>query len=205
MTITYFAFDEVYRAEQFIGALMDHGAVPEDISVVAKEGVDVRDSKEIAKEAETGITTTTSGDVAYGAAAGANIGLGLGVAAGLASLFVPGIGLVAGGGAVATAIAGALGSAGAGAIAGGLTGYLRDLGIKDEHIDDWMRFYQARYVIVALNRREDGIEEETVWELAKKYGAAQSSPNTYADFKASQQAVIEVEERLLNENPSRVW
>ncbi len=204
MTITYLAFDKPENAEKFVGALLDHGAMTEDISVVAREGVMTYKLDEIENSAAKGITTTTPQDATMGALAGTSVGVGVGLAAALAAVFVPGFGLVFGGGALAAALAGAAATAGAGALAGGITGYLVDLGVKGEQLNDLTRFYQEGRVIVAYAYREDGVDPDTLWTLAQKYGAAQSAPNQYAE--AGDNAVVSVDEAVveiaIDENPA---
>ena len=175
MTTTYFSFDLAENAEKFVGAVIDHGAKAEDISVIAYPGVLDRDGYEIAKGAEKGITTTTPQDAGTGAAAGAGVGLGLGVLAGLASIFIPGFGLVVGGGALATAIAGAAATAGAGALAGGVAGYLRDMGVEGDVPENFEKDYKGGKVIVGVAYEENGIKPEDLSLLSRKYHASRTS------------------------------
>lgn len=175
MTTTYFSFDLAENAERFVGAVLDHGAKAEDISVIAYPGVLDRDGYEIAQDAEKGITTTTAADAGTGAAAGAGVGLGVGVLAGLASIFIPGFGLVVGGGALATALAGAAATAGAGALAGGLTGYLRDLGVEGDVPENFEKDYKGGKVIVGVAYHENGISPGELSMLSRKYHASRAS------------------------------
>src|SRR5579872_5409299 len=113
MTQTLYAsFNDASLAEKAAGALMDHGVVADDISVIAHEtygqkhindepgqavvvtergvgNVNTATSEIGAGHTEAaakgGISTTTPADAAAGAATGAGIGLGLGILGGLAS------------------------------------------------------------------------------------------------------------------------
>jgi hypothetical protein len=194
MTTTYFSFDLAENAEKFVGAVLDHGAEAEDISVIAYPGVLDSDGQEIAHDAEKGISTTTPQDAGVGAAAGAGVGLGIGVLAGLASIFIPGFGLVMGGGALATAIAGAAATAGAGAVAGGLTGYLRDLGVEGDVPEDFERDYKGGKVIVGVAYHENGISPEELSLLARKYHSSRVSHEIPA---VPDRAVVETETELV--------
>jgi len=137
----YASFDAISDAERAIGALLDHGVKPKDITLLANESHSGRldaysaaeklDLKDLEIHAKTGLTTTTAADAEAGAIAGAGVGLGIGIVSALAAIFLPGIGLVVGGGALALALAGAAGSTGAGAIAGGVIGLLKDQGVPD--------------------------------------------------------------------------
>src|ERR1044072_7730332 len=139
MSTLYASFTDASAAERAVGALLDQGAVAEDLSIVANEAynsvravnANVR-AMEAENSAKGGISTTTPADVAVGAVKGAGIGLGVGVAAALVSIFVPGLGLIMGGGALATALAGGAATMLAGSAAGGVVGYLRDQGVPDE-------------------------------------------------------------------------
>ena len=89
MTPTLYAsFTDIMDAERAIGALLDHGIKPKDISIVANERHSDRISnystgenlslKELEAHAKTGITTTTGADAESGALTGAGVGLGVG-------------------------------------------------------------------------------------------------------------------------------
>ncbi|MBS1705859.1 MAG: hypothetical protein JST40_08295 [Armatimonadetes bacterium] len=131
------AFNSVDTATRAVGALLDHGVEPVDISVFVKDppadwNDRIASGADIEHHATGGITVTTPKDAAEGAAKGAGIGLGLGVLAAVASVALPGVGLVVGGGALATAITGAAATTAAGAVAGAAFGYLKDQGIDEE-------------------------------------------------------------------------
>ena len=208
MVVSYYAFERPDQAEKFIGALFDHGATQEDISVVAKEGVFGEDARKLVERVVNGISTTTPSDAAIGAVEGAALGTGVGLIAALASVFVPGIGFVLGGGAMATALAGAFASAGAGAVAGGVAGYLKDLGMPPEAKEDIERHYKENRVIVAYTLPEGCINPDTLWTLAHKYDALESPPNSYGPFQ-TESAIIEAElehvggDRVTRYEPSR--
>ncbi len=134
-------FDDVERAADAMGALIDHGVAEASMDLVANETqgemMIKRKQNDQADRAKGGITTTTAGDAKKGAAEGGITGLALGALAGLASIVIPGYGIVVGGGALATAVAAALGTGVAGAAAGAVTGYLKDLGVEDQVVKSY--------------------------------------------------------------------
>jgi hypothetical protein len=162
MTETLFAsFININDAERAMGALLDHGVRPKDISLVAHESHSDRlesysaskDLKldELKDNATNGITTTTTSDAESGALDGATIGLGVGVVAALASIFLPGIGLILGGGALALALSGAAGATGVGAVGGGVYGFLCDQGISDPHLTTYQETFVAGGAIMGID------------------------------------------------------
>ena len=166
MTDTLYAsFSNIDDAERAIGALIDHGVRPKDISMVGGEAHSGRlesysasrdlDLKKIEDHAKSGISTTTAADAESGAAKGAGVGLGIGAAAALASMFIPGVGLVVGGGALALALAGAAGATGAGAIAGGSMGYLKDQGVSDELVGSYSNTINSGGAVLAVDVASD--------------------------------------------------
>jgi len=170
----YAVFPEVGQARSALGALFDHGAKPEDISLIIREPhVDDFSKHETAGDVkhavETGISTTTGADAASGAAQGAGIGLGLGAAVALVSLFVPGIGLVIGGGALATAIAGAVGTTAAGAVAGGITGYMKDQGFSDGQSLHYVDSFHEGAAILGISVPSGSVDETIVQAIFGKY------------------------------------
>jgi hypothetical protein len=175
MSTSFLSFNLRDNAEKFIGALLDHGAKPEDISVIARESGYELDASEVERAAASGITTTTAADFTKGAVIGGTAGLGLGIAAGLAALFIPGIGLVAGGGALASALAGAATATASGALAGGIAGYMRDMGIEGETPDYFEQDFADDYIIVAVQIRPDGLPLQDIVNLADKYHATRST------------------------------
>ena len=181
MTDTLYAsFVNIEDAERAIGALIDHGVKPKDISMVGGEAHAGRlesystskdlDLKKIEDHAKTGITTTTMEDAESGAAKGAGVGLGVGVAAALASMFIPGIGLVVGGGALALAIGGAAGATGAGAISGGTMGYLKDQGVNDEMVGTYTKTLNSGGVVLAVDITGE-VPASEVQSICAKYSA----------------------------------
>jgi hypothetical protein len=171
----YAVFADVNSAQSALGALLDHGAAAEDVSLIVKEpyvshydGTEPN-ATEVKESAAHGLTTTTSGDAAVGAAKGAGIGLGVGALAALASMLVPGIGLVIGGGALATAIAGAAGTTAAGAVAGGLTGYLKDQGVSEEQATLYMDTFDNGAAIVSVSVPTGNVDAGTAEAIFGKY------------------------------------
>jgi hypothetical protein len=176
----YVSFADSAQAEQAAGALLDYGAVKEDISIVSDEvGSDGKpvDAENLDRSAKIGISTTTAEDAGAGAAKGAGIGLGVGVLAGLAALFVPGVGFVYGAGALATAIAGAAGVTAAGAVAGGVTGYLKDQGIPEEVVHTYAESVKNGGALLEIDLPSGKVDTETGREIVVKYGG--TAPNLY--------------------------
>jgi hypothetical protein len=166
-TIIYASFDGVQRAREAAGALLDHGAVKEDLSLVLSE--ESRTSDEI-DSASTGITTTTGADAASGAAVGAGVGLGVGALAAITSIIVPGIGLVVGGGALATALAGAAATTAAGAVAGGVTGYLKDQGIPEDLAMRAETRIKSGGALLSIIVPSNNVDQTLATSILEKYG-----------------------------------
>jgi hypothetical protein len=163
-TTIFAAFPDAKHAEQAAGALLDRGAMPQDVSIV------IGNVDESAGPA-SGITTTTPTDAALGAAKGAGIGAGVGVLAALVSLFVPGVGLVAGGGALATALATAAGTAMGGAIAGGATGMLVDQGVRAEDAKAYEEIIAGGGAILSLSLPSGELTRTDADDALSKYSA----------------------------------
>jgi hypothetical protein len=69
MPTMYAAFANPADAEKAAGALLDHGALPQDVSILANEGLQeilTHDAAtaETESSAKSGISTTTAGDAA---------------------------------------------------------------------------------------------------------------------------------------------
>jgi hypothetical protein len=192
MKTVYASFASLDLAEKATGALLDHGVLADDISLIARRygeenrvaNVAVDDEyNTVAVEreasvyagqdlgAKTGLTTTTTADAGSGAAKGAGIGLGVGVLAGLASLAIPGFGLVLGGGALATALAGAAGATAAGAIAGGVTGYLKDQGMPEHVAATYEEGFSGGGAVLAVSSPSNEVGTATIEDVLDKYGA----------------------------------
>ena len=182
MTETLFAsFVNINDAERAMGALLDHGVKPKDISLVAHEShaglVESYSAskdlelKELKDHAEKGITTTTASDAESGAITGATLGIGFGVVAALASIFIPGFGLILGGGALSIALSGTAGATGVGAIAGGVTGYLKDQGVSEPHLASYETAFQGGGAIMGVDM--DGTMDRADFErILNKYNAS---------------------------------
>ncbi len=165
-TQIYASFDSADSARNATGALLDHGAHKDDISLVLpglSEGQAV-------EAAERGITTTTGADAAMGAAKGAGIGLGIGALAALASVMVPGIGLVVGGGALAMALGGAAATTAAGAITGSVAGYLQDQGVPDDIAGVAESSIQAGGAFLSILVPSGDVQQGLAMSILAKYG-----------------------------------
>jgi hypothetical protein len=180
MSTLYASFGTLDSAQKAVGALLDHGAKPEDVSLVANQpngSFHAEEASAVAGDAEStakhGITTTTGGDAVIGAAKGAMVGVGIGILAALAAIAIPGVGLVVGGGALATAIAGAAGATAAGAAAGGITGFLEDQGMGPEVVTRYSTAFAEGSTIVAVAVPTGSLLPENAEQLLAKYGAAE--------------------------------
>lgn len=186
----YASFANAHQAEQAVGALLDHGVEPSNISLVLNENYRLNDTDhprtgpEIVETAKTGITVTTPEDAASGAAKGAGVGIGVGALAGLASVLVPGFGLVMGGGALAAAITGMAGTTVAGAIAGGAMGYLKDQGLPDHVVDRYQTTVRDGGAVVGVFLPSLGATDEddgdrlspvSIEQILMKYGGSDFS------------------------------
>jgi hypothetical protein len=162
----YASFDDYKMAEKAVGALLDHGASKDDISLIVPHDRD--ESHE--GHAKHGVTTTSAADAGSGAAKGAGIGLVAGALGALASLLIPGFGLVTGGGALATALGAAAGTTAAGAVAGGVAGTLVDQGVDANIARDYEDALKRGGAILQFrtNEKLSGAEAE---QLLLKYNA----------------------------------
>lgn len=167
------SFDNIDRAADAMGALMDHGVAKESMDLVANESYGEmlvkRKHNEHAEKATDGVTTTTSADAAEGAKKGGLAGLAIGALAGVASLIIPGYGIVVGSGALATALGAAAGTAAGGAAAGGVSGYLVDMGADEKvarDIDEAVKNGGGVLTITVSHQGSDGVEK-----ILKKYRA----------------------------------
>lgn len=130
------AFHHPDSAARAVGALLDHGVDPSDVSILVQTPPDgwkvgePEDAITLKKQAKDGITVTTPQDAIGGGLVGTGIGAGIGILAALAAIAVPGVGLVLGGSAMAAGLA--LGTTAAGTIAGATVGYLKDQGIDED-------------------------------------------------------------------------
>jgi hypothetical protein len=171
-TNIYASFKTPMTAQSAVGALLDHGARVEDVSLVLPGTYDNKTgtTEDTMNRAESGITTTTGADAASGAAKGAGIGLGVGAVAALVSVLVPGIGLVIGGGALATALAGAAATTAAGAIAGGMTGYLKDQGVPEEMAGRFSSHIERGGAVVSISVPSNDVDYDRAQAIFAKYG-----------------------------------
>jgi hypothetical protein len=172
MSTIYASFPDALAAERAAAALLDHGALPRDLSVVESDPASgPAGAIKAEKRAKEGLSTTTPADAAAGAVKGTMAGLGIGIAAALAAMLVPGVGLVLGGGALAAAAAGAAGTTVAGTAAGGIAGYLRDQGVADEMITQYSHEFERGGAIIAVAVPTADLDGEAVERVLVKYGA----------------------------------
>ncbi len=176
MSTLYAAFIDNAAAERAAGALLDHGARQEDISLLANDKTAAMHGSTEAASAEhsakTGLSTTTPGDVAAGTMKGAVAGISIGAAAAIAALFIPGIGLVVGGGALAAALIGAGGTALAGAAAGSIAGLLKDQGVPEEMVAKYTGTFEEGGAILALAVPTGELDASEAESILAKYGAS---------------------------------
>jgi hypothetical protein len=173
MATLYASFATPDDADRAAGALLDHGALTQDIAMLAGETTAGQWSHptQVETQADTGISTTTAGDAAYGAVKGSVIGLGVGALVAVGSLLIPGVGIVLGGGALATALAGTLGSAAAGAAAGGVAGFLKDQGVGDEIVTRYSEALNVGGSLMSVNVPTGRLDDMEVEQILAKYGA----------------------------------
>ncbi|MEZ0327044.1 MAG: hypothetical protein ACAH95_14185 [Fimbriimonas sp.] len=177
MATLYASFVSLGDAERAAGALLDQGAVSEDLAMLASEAHSSSFAPHVEHDvaaesaAKTGISTTTAGDAAYGAVKGSVIGLGVGALAALGALLIPGIGIVIGGGALATALAGTLGSAAAGAAAGGVAGFLKDQGVGETYVSHYSDALHSGGSVLSINIPTGRLSAVEVEQILAKYGA----------------------------------
>jgi len=207
MSTLYASFTDAGTAERAAGALIDHGAAMEDISIIANETyATARGEHEQARalsaedSAKTGISTTTAADVAAGSVKGAAAGIGVGIIAALASVLVPGVGLVLGAGALATALAGAAGTVAAGAAAGGVVGWLKDQGLDEDHVTKYSNTFYEGGAILALSVPTRDITAVEAEGLLAKYGAVNVA--TYNSNKVLPGGVVEEKVPLVVDRPN---
>lgn len=172
--VLYASFLDAKMAEKAVGALLDHGANKDDISVLFEERYNKDGEpkdKNLVEKADSGITTTTGKDAAAGAGIGAGVGAGIGILAGLASLVIPGFGLVTGGGALATALIGAAGTAVGGAIAGGAAGFLRDMGVDEKAAEEYSKVVEHGGAMIAISFPSNKLQQDEIRTILAKYNA----------------------------------
>ena len=181
----YATFPNPTLAEHAVGALLDHGVRPEDVSLVSSHaqgpaGTHVVNAAEVDADArgddpvsaaKHGISTTTAGDAVSGAAQGAGIGLGVGAAIAIASLFIPGVGLVTGAGALSAALGAAAATAPAGATAGGVIGYLKDQGVPDEVATRYHQSVERGGAMIAIHLPSGTVSRSELELVLSKYQA----------------------------------
>jgi len=191
MSTLYASFLNPSMAEKAAGALLDHGAAQEDISIVANESYatqrvtgDGMDNKHSEDSAKSGISVTTAGDAALGAAKGTMAGIGLGILAAVAAITLPGVGLIIGGGAMAGALAAAGATAGAGAVAGGVIGYLKDQGVDDQMLSHYSNTFVSGGSILAVAVPTGTLSAIEVETYLVKYGA-----ENIATYNAARSAI----------------
>lgn len=171
METMYARFDDYKLAEKAVGALLDHGADKDCISLISR--AQDENALEHDSHAKEGITTTTGPDAAAGAAKGAGVGAVVGTVGALASLFIPGFGLVTGGGALATAIGALAGTTAAGAFAGGIQGFLQDQGMEEEAARNYEKALERGGAILSLNFPCGKLDRSEVDMLLNKYGVVE--------------------------------
>jgi hypothetical protein len=172
MSTLFATFSDAAMAQRAVGALLDHGADKDSISLVANETHEELWKAE--SHAKTGVTTTSGADAAHGAAKGAGIGLGLGILGGLASLFIPGFGLVLGGSAMATALAAAAGTTAAGAFTGAVEGYLVDQGVPQAVATSYKEALAHGSALLSIALPSGKLDRVDAENVVAKYNGSQT-------------------------------
>lgn len=141
------------KAREAVEKLIGAGIAPNAISVIypaprrAKKVSVRREEIEIIEHPPAEETVTD-------AMAGAILGGIAGLLVGLASVIVPEVGLVYVAGALATAVAGAV----IGTATGGLIGALRDLGLTEDQVRDYLTTLDAGAAVVIINTGKENTE-----------------------------------------------
>lgn len=157
-------------AVKAVGALLDHGVKPENISILMKTMPSIdNEAQSVRNQAQQGITVTTTEDAVEGAKKGATVGLGLSVIAAIASVAIPGVGLVLGGGALATALIGVAATTAAGAVSGSVAGYLMDQGIESHHAEEFTRTVEAGGALIGVSYLGGTVISQEIIGLLQKY------------------------------------
>jgi hypothetical protein len=170
MHVTIYAnFPDAANCEKALGALLDRGAQPIDLSAFFPSEYETPDVHEVASNVRHGVTTTTKEDAKQGARKGAGYGLGVGTLAALVSLAIPGFGLVTGGGALATALGSVAGSTVGGALTGGVAGFLEDQGITTRVASDSDAALRNGEAVLVVKAPTGHLTEEQASELLLKY------------------------------------
>lgn len=172
-SVTHAVFHDPSNASRAVGALLDLGINPYDVSILMKnppEGWNKHTTGEDLKETATvGLTVTTPHDAGVGAVKGTGIGLGVGALAAVAALTIPGVGLVIGGGALAAAIGATFAAGAAGAISGAVYGSLKDQGV-DEHIAlAAEKDFENGAAIVSVTTPSENVSNDVVEQIFAKY------------------------------------
>lgn len=197
MPTLYASFVDAETAERAAGALLDHGARADDLSIMAGEGyrgrysVDQTEALTAEATAKSGLTTTTAADAGMGAAKGTMAGLGVGILGALAALFVPGIGVVVAGSALATAVGAAAATAAAGAAVGGVAGFLKDQGVGEDLAMRYQGAIEQGGAVLAVNTPSGDMSSTDIEPYLVKYGALNvSTVNTARSLMEPAAAVI---------------
>ena len=173
-TTLHATFNDPESGARAVGALIDHGVDPTDVSVFVKDvppewGGPDTDSADLQRQARDGITLTTTQDAVEGGARGAGIGLGIGALAALASVTIPGAGIVIGGGALTMALGGAVAATAAGAVAGAAVGYLKDQGVDEHTARRFTDHVVSGGALVSVSVPSNGVSSEKAEALLAKY------------------------------------
>lgn len=200
MSTLYASFSDAAAAEHAAGALLDHGARSEDLTILAGEGSHMARMHRVEGSAEKGISTTTPADAASGALKGTVTGAGVGLLAALAALFVPGVGLVLGGGALAAAMAAGAGTMAAGAVAGGVVGYLKDQGVPEDVANTYSNNLAAGGVVLGVAVPTGRLTALEADALLAKYGANHVA--TYNNPRVAPGTPLLHERAVIDANPN---
>ncbi|MBS1714498.1 MAG: hypothetical protein JST30_09200 [Armatimonadetes bacterium] len=173
-TTLHATFDAPETGARAVGALIDHGVDPGDVSVFVKDmPVDWEHpggaADDLQRQAKDGITVTTAQDAVEGGAKGAGIGLGVGALAALASVTIPGAGIVIGGGALSMALGGAVAATAAGAVAGAAVGYLKDQGVDEQTARRFSDHVSGGGALVSVSGPSHDVPLEKIRTILAKY------------------------------------
>ena len=153
------SFDGYHTAQKAVRDLVEDGFMSEDISILASNLSGEYRPDDGVRVTDTASNTTT------GAVTGGLMGGAAGLAASLMGLAIPGIGpIIAAGPLVAT-----LSGAGAGALAGGMIGALTEVGVPEEHANNYAESVRRGGALVTV--RADESRAERAARILRENGA----------------------------------
>lgn len=162
MVTFYASFPDAANGEKALGALLDHGAQPVDLTAFFPYDFETPDGHE-----KLGVTTAAAD--APRATTQSVVGQQAGTLAALLSQAVPGFGVVTGGGALASAIGAVVGSTVGGALTGGVAGFLQDQGVATKIACNSESALRNGETVLVVKSPSGALAEELARDLLLKY------------------------------------